>query len=49
MKAWEMFWVAALWISGVSFAGITLVVAIRGFHDLRVLFRHLSQRKDEQE
>jgi len=49
MRAWEIFWAAALWMAGVSFASITLVVAVRGFHDLRVLFRQLRQRKDEPE
>ena len=49
MRAWQYFWAASLVIAGVSFAGITLVVAIRGFHDLRVLFRHLLERKDEAE
>ena len=48
MRAWEIFWAAALCIAGGSFAGITLVVAMRGFNDLRVLFRQLSQPpKDE--
>ena len=49
MRAWELFWTAALLIAGASFAAITLVVAVRGFHDLRVLFRQLRQRTDEQE
>lgn len=49
MRAWQYFWTASLLIAGVLFAGITLVVAMRGFHDLRVLFRHLRERKDEVE
>lgn len=49
MRAWQYFWAASLLIAGLSFAGITVVVAVRGFHDLRVLFRHLRQRKDEAE
>jgi len=49
MKAWEAFWGVALLIAGASFAGITAVVAIRGFNDLRILFRHLLERKDEAE
>lgn len=48
MRAWEIFWAVALLLAGASFAGISLVVAVRGFHDLRVLFRLLSQRKDEE-
>jgi hypothetical protein len=49
MKAWQIFWAVALLIAGTSFAGITIVVAVRGFHDLRLLFRHLRARKDESE
>jgi hypothetical protein len=49
MRAWQYFWEASLLLAGVSFAAITVVVAIRGFHDLRVLFRHLHERKDEAE
>lgn len=49
MKAWLFFWTASLLIAGVSFAGITIVVAVRGFHDLRELFRHLLERKEEAE
>jgi hypothetical protein len=49
VRAWQYFWEASLLIAGVSFAAITVVVAIRGFHDLRVLFRHLRERKDEAE
>ena len=49
MKAWETLWAVALLVAGLSFTGITLVVAVRGFHDLRMLFRHLSERKDERE
>jgi hypothetical protein len=49
MRTWQYFWEASLLIAGVAFAGITVVVAFRGFHDLRVLFRHLRERKDEAE
>jgi hypothetical protein len=49
MRAWQYFWEASLLLAGASFAAITVVVAIRGFHDLRVLFRHLRERKDEAE
>jgi hypothetical protein len=49
VRAWQYFWEASLLIAGVSFAAITVVVSVRGFHDLRVLFRHLRERKDEAE
>jgi len=49
MRAWQIFWAVSLVISGVSFAGITVVVAARGVQDLREMFRHLRARRDQQE
>jgi len=49
MRAWEIFWAASLVIAGVSFAGITAVVAVRGLGDLREMFRHLRERRDAAE
>ncbi len=46
MKAWQLFWAVSLVISGVAFAGITLVVAVRGFGDLRQMFAHLRERRN---
>jgi len=43
MRAWELFWAVSLVISGVAFAGITVVVAVRGFADLREMFAHLRE------
>jgi len=45
MNAWLDFWAIWLVISGVAFAGITLVVAVKGFHDLRAMFAGLSGKK----
>ena len=42
MKALAWFWAVWLIISGVSFAFITVLVAFRGFGDLRRLFRLLG-------
>ncbi|HEX3435616.1 MAG TPA: hypothetical protein VHT24_02535 [Pseudacidobacterium sp.] len=42
MNAWMYFWAAWLVISGVAFAGITLIVAVKGFQDLRAMFSGLS-------
>jgi hypothetical protein len=42
MSAWGYFWAVWLVISGVAFAVITLVVAVKGFQDLRAMFSGLS-------
>jgi hypothetical protein len=44
MNAWMDFWTAWLVLAGVAFAGITLVVAVKGFHDLRAMFAGLSKK-----
>jgi hypothetical protein len=49
MRAWQLFWAVSLLISGVSFAGITVVVAVRGIGDLREMFAHLRKRRDSVE
>jgi len=48
MKAWEYFWTVSLVVSAAAFAGITLVVSVRGFRDLRTMFARLrGQRENE--
>ena len=47
MAFWQMFWAIALVVSGVSFAFITVVVAFKGFKDLRVWFSSLNQQNRE--
>jgi len=37
---WLDFWTAALILSGAVFAGITLIVAVRGGAELLRMFRH---------
>lgn len=49
MSAWQAFWSVSLLVAGGSFTLITVVVAIKGFEDLRDLFRRLHHRQDEQE
>jgi hypothetical protein len=44
MNAWMYFWTVWLIIAGVAFAGITLIVAVRGFQDLRSMFDGLRKR-----
>lgn len=46
MRGWELFWAVSLVIAGVAFAGITVVVAVRGFGDLREMFAHLRERRN---
>ena len=46
MKAWQIFWSASLLIAGASFACITLVVAVKGFQDLRNVFRRWQAQKE---
>ena len=45
MNLWAEFWRAWLIISGLTFAGITLIVAWKGLADLRAMFRDLSPQK----
>jgi hypothetical protein len=45
MSGWVYFWGAWLVISGVAFAAITLIVAVKGFRDLRAMFVGLSAKK----
>jgi len=45
MTGWQYFWAASLLISGLSFAGITVVVAIRGLQDLRYMLSHLREQR----
>lgn len=49
MSGWQYFWAVSLLISGVSFAGITVVVAIRGIQDLRQMLGHLREQKEKAE
>ncbi len=45
MNAWICFWAVWLVISGAAFAIITLIVAVKGFQDLRAMFAGLSGEK----
>jgi hypothetical protein len=42
MNAWRIFWEACLIVAGTTFAGITAIVAVRGFADLREMFASLA-------
>jgi hypothetical protein len=43
MNLWRWFWVLCLLVAGPAFACITAVVTVRGFQDLRDMFRSLAQ------
>jgi hypothetical protein len=45
MSSWGYFWAAWLVISGVAFAVITVIVAVKGYRDLRAMFAGLSGKK----
>ena len=47
MNLWAEFWRAWLIISGLAFAGITLIVAVKGLADLRSMFRDLTAEKGD--
>jgi len=49
MRVWQSFWSVSLLVAGISFSLITAVVAIKGYEDLRDLFRRLHRQQDEQE
>jgi hypothetical protein len=45
MNAWLTFWVVWLVLSGAAFLFITLVVAVKGFGDLRAMFTGLHHKE----
>jgi hypothetical protein len=45
MNAWTIFWEVCLIVAGSTFAGITVIVAVRGFADLREMFASLARQK----
>jgi len=49
MNAWRIFWEACLIMAGATFAGITVIVAVRGFADLRQMFANLAQQRKPEE
>jgi hypothetical protein len=45
MNAWLLFWEVCLIVAGATFAGITVIVAVRGFEDLREMFASLARQR----
>lgn len=48
MNLWLWFWMVSLIVAGASFAFITVVVTVKGGHDLRQWFRSLQRQNKEQ-
>lgn len=44
MRGWQVFWTVSLIVSGIAFAAITAIVSVRGFGDLREMFRNLRRQ-----
>lgn len=47
MFFWQWFWTLSLLIAGFCFFLITVVVVIKGFKDLRVMFGNLKSQHDK--
>ena len=45
MNDWLVFWTAWLVIAAVSFAVITGIVTVKGYKDLRSMFRRLAEQR----
>lgn len=48
MRAWEIFWIVWLALSGASFALITAIVTVLGLRDLKAMFRSLEHQSKDQ-
>ena len=46
MDAWAMFWSWLLAIGLTAFFGLAVIVSIRGFVDIRAMFKDLRERQD---
>lgn len=47
MYFWQWFWMLSLLIAGSCFFIITVIVVIKGFNDLRVMFSKLMEQHDK--
>lgn len=47
MSFWLTFWSVALVTAGVSFAVITGIVTVKGYKDLRSMFRNLARQRED--
>jgi hypothetical protein len=44
VNIWLYFWTLMLVVAGISFAAITVIVAVKGFRDLRLWFASLRRQ-----
>jgi hypothetical protein len=47
MEPWKTFWTVSLLVAGCGFAGITLMVILRGFADMRAMLTGLKSHHDD--
>jgi hypothetical protein len=47
MNLWLNFWTLMLVVAGFSFAAITVIVAVKGFGDLRLWFASLRRQNED--
>jgi hypothetical protein len=45
MISWINFWTVSLIVAGASFAVITAIVTVKGFEDLRLMFKELKKQQ----
>jgi hypothetical protein len=45
MISWLNFWTISLLVAGASFVAITAIVTIKGFEDLREMFKGLKKQQ----
>jgi hypothetical protein len=45
MLFWRIFWTISVLVAGLCFAFVTLVVTLRGGHDLHEMFTRLLEQK----
>jgi hypothetical protein len=47
MISWLNFWAVSLIVAGASFGIITAIVTIKGFEDLREMFKGLAKQQSD--
>lgn len=45
MISWLNFWTVSLVVAGASFAAITVIVTVKGFADLKEMFKGLKKQR----
>jgi len=47
MHGWQIFWTIWLIVAGAAFAGITVVVTLKGFGDVRRMLSGIKSRDEK--